>query len=240
MNEGLNLRLAQLELLSRVLGHVTHDVQNHLAVINESAGWMGDLLRLRNKQGFRRIIRFLKGNRGQHFDVEPFFEGLHTIQEHVAQGSTLTQRLSRFAQRLHETEAVFDANKALEEIQDLLFRQATEKGIRLELRLSEEAPMIETDPPAFQLALYDNVEQVMAGLQRGGWLALEAEVRDDRFQVHLTGPCPAKLSSMPPENAGEKDFSQEMLEDLGGQRRSRSSDGKCSITLAFPLAGEET
>lgn len=240
MNDGLNLRLAQLELLSGVLGHITHDVQNHLAIINESAGWMEDLLKLRNKQWLGRIVRLLKRNRSQHLDVEPLFKGLNAIQEHVAQGSILTQRLRSFAQRLDKTEAVFDANKALEEIQDLLTRQATEKGIRLELRLSDEAPMIETDPPAFQLAVFDNVEQVMAGLQSGSWLAVEAKINGDRFQLHLTSPYPGESPSLLPEDPAGKDFSREIVEELGGQIGSQSGDGKWVTTLAFPLASRNT
>jgi hypothetical protein len=54
----LGLRIAQLQVLSRALTNVAHDIQNHLAAINESAGWMGDLLNLKNKHRFGWIGRF--------------------------------------------------------------------------------------------------------------------------------------------------------------------------------------
>ena len=236
----LGLRLAQLQVLSRALAHVAHDVQNHLAIINESAGWMEDLLKLKNKQGFGRITRFFKRDPGQRLDAKPFLGGLNTIQEQVAQGSSLTQRLSGFAHRLKETRSVFNGNKALEEIRDALLKQAGQKDIRLELKLAKEAPMIETDPPLFQLALFGSGEQVLEGLKSGGWLTLEAEVTGGRFQVQLTCPCPDESLGLLPEESDGRDFSRHITELLGGEIRSRSSNGKQVTTLAFPLASGET
>ncbi len=234
--DSYSLRRAQLEVLRKTLGDVTHDVQNHLAIINESAGWMKDLLKLKTKKGFGWIARLLKRNQGQHLNVEPFFKGLNSIQEHVALGSLLTQRLSSFAQRLDKAKAVFDANEALEETIDLLSEQATERDIRLELKLAKEAPMIETDPSPFQLALFGHIEKAMKGLERGGWLVVEAGISEDRFQLHLTSPGPKESPKLASEDPGGRDFSQQIFEDLGGQIWSRSGDGKYVTALVFPLA----
>ncbi len=236
----LSLRVAQLQDLSRALAYLAHDVQNHLAIINESAGWMKDLLKLKSKQRFDWVKRFFKGGQKQHIDFEAFFSSLNTIEKHVDQASTLTQRLSSFAHRLEKTRSIFNGNEVLEEIRDVLMRQTRDKGIRLELKLAEEPSMIETDPSVFQLAVFDNMEQVIEGLESGDYLTLESEVRDGQFQVHLTGPYHEGYSSSLIEEPDGQDFYWHIVEeDLGGHIRRQSVDEKCVTTLAFSLAGGE-
>lgn len=235
---GLSLRRAQLEVLSKVLGDVTHDVQNHLAIINESAGWMGDLLSLKKKKGFGRIVGLFKRNRGQHLNVEPFLEGLKPIHEHVAEAATVTRRLSRFADRMDEVRAVIDANQALEEIRDALLGQATERGVRLEVKLAKKDAMVQTEPADFQLSLFSNVVRLIENQEKGASLAVEADVIEDRFQLLITGP--EGSPGLVPDNPEAKGFSCEMLERLGGKIWSQSDDGKYVTTLVFPLAGRET
>ncbi|MBW2172211.1 MAG: HAMP domain-containing histidine kinase [Deltaproteobacteria bacterium] len=238
VDDSLDLRRAQLEVLSKVLGDVTHDVQNHLAIINESAGWMGDLLNLKKKKGFGRIVELFRRNRGQHLDVEPFFEGLKSIHKRVGEAATLTRRLSRFGDRMNEAKAVIDANQALEEIRDALLGQATERGVRLEVKLAKEAAMVETEPAAFQLSMFGNVAQLIEGQEKGASLAVGTNVNEDRFHLHVTGPegSPGSL----PDDPVADGFSLEILEKLGGEIWSESHDGKYVTTLAFPLAGRET
>ena len=235
VNEGL--RIAQLQVLSRALSHLTHDVQNHLATINESAGWMKDLLQWKNKQRFGWLGRFFKRGRGP--DLEPFLGPLNTIQKQVEQGSILTQHLNSFAHRLEETRSIVDGHKVLEEIREVLLRQSGEKGIRLELKMAEEAAMIETDPPVFQLAVFDNVEQLMAGLKSGDCVTLETGCRDGQFQVRLSNPNPEGYRGSPAEEPAGRDFSRDIVEELGGQVHRQTGDGKYVITLAFTLAERE-
>jgi signal transduction histidine kinase len=235
-----SLRIAQLQDLSRALAHLAHDVQNYLAIINESAGWMKDLLKLKSKQRFGWIGRFFKRGQRQHSDFEPFFSGLNTIEKQVDQASTLTQRLSSFAHCLEKTRSIVNGNKVLEEIRDVLLRLTRDKGVRLELKLAEESSMIETDPSVFQLAVFDNAEQVIEGLKSGDCLTLESEVRDGQFQVHLTSPYHEGCNSSLIEKPDGQDFYWHMVEDLGGQIQRQSLDEKCVTTLVFTLtSGKE-
>ena len=240
VNVGLSLRVAQLQLLSRILAYISHDVQNHLAIIRESAGWIEDLLKLKSKQRFGCLGRFFKRGQSQHFDIEPFLRGLNIIQKQIKEGSTLTKRFNSFAHRLEKTRDVFDGNKVLVEIQDILLRQAKDKSVCLELKFTNEASIIETDPSGFQLAVLGAVEHVMEGLKSEDCLTLEAGVREEKFQVCLTSPYHKGLRTLSPEELDVQDFYQDIVEDLGGQILRQSGDGRNSITLSFPLATAET
>jgi signal transduction histidine kinase len=233
VKDEFELRAAQLQVLSQAFANIAHDVQNHLAAINESAGWMEDLLRLKHKKRFGWIRRFFKAGKEPGQDIRPLLDILQTIQGQVAEGSTLNQRFSSFAHRQGETWSVFSASKALEEIQDVLCGDAREKGVHLEIELASAAAMIETDPPGFQLAAFSCVEQVTESLANGDRMTLETEARQDQFHICLTSPL---LSGEP----GGEDFPGHLTEQLGGQLWKQSGDGKHVTTLAFPLARGET
>jgi hypothetical protein len=230
---NVELRTAQLQVLSQAFANMAHDVQNHLAAINESAGWMEDLLRFKNKKRFGWIRRFFKKRKGPGLDIRPFLDILKSIQRQVADGSTLNQRFSSFAHRQEETWSVFSARKALEEIEGVLYGDAKEKGVHLEMALATAACMIETDPPGFQLAVFACVEQVTESLANGDRMTLETEAKQDHFQICLTSPL---LSGKPDGD----DFPGHLTEQLGGQLWRQPGDGKHVTTLAFPLARRET
>lgn len=233
---GHGVRVAQLQVLSRGLVQLGHDMQNHLATINESAGLMIDLLQLKRKKRFDWAVRFFKRPQGVVLDVEPFVNDLNLIQEEVMEGATLTQRLSRFARHLEETDAVFGAHEALEEIREALLRQAEGKGIRLEIKLAKTGPMIDTDRPGFQVAVLCLLEQVVGVLESGQKVLLETDIREGAFQVRVTSPRGEEPPRLPTDEPGNRHCCRDIVEDLGGQVLDRSGDGSYVMTLAFPLA----
>lgn len=239
VGSDLSLRTAQLQVLGRALSHVSHDIQNHLAAISESAGWMEDLLKLKSKKSFGWMRRFFKKDDRHRFDVGPFFDILHAIQRQVAHGSTLNQRLNSFVHRLEETRCVFSGNRALAEIQDVLLREAEQRSVYMEIKLADANPMIETDPPGFQLAAFCCVEAVLRELKGGDRLVLQTEVGGGRFQLHLTAVLPSEGRRLLSEKADGLGFCQDIVEKLGGTVSSRPGGETPVTTLAFPLATGE-
>lgn len=239
-NEGLSLRIAHLNFLGRGLVRLAHDLKNHLATINESAGLMVDLLKHQHKQRSGWRDRSFKGRQTPSLDMASLLSVLERIEKEVVQGATLIQNLGRFGHRLEEPRSVFDGEEALEEIRDVLLEQVGEKGIHLEIRPSETKPMIETDLSGFQMAVVWNVEKVMAGLEQGHRIVLETAVRKGLFQVCLSSPCAGYPPRFVSEELCDEGFYGERVEELGGQMWDRSDHGKYTVTLAFPLAGGKT
>jgi hypothetical protein len=231
---------SQVQVLSRALTDVAHDIQNHLAAIKESAGWMEDLIRLKNKKRFGWIRRLVKRDDPERLAILPFLAILETIQDRVDRGSALNKRFSRFAHRQEETWSIFSANKALEEIEDVLSGEAKEKGLHFAIKLADSAAMIETDPPGFQLAVFAWMEEMTEGLESGGQVLLETEVRDGQFHMCLTCPSRAESASLQARNSNGQDFFRNVAEQLGGQIQAQPGDEKHVTTLAFPLASGET
>lgn len=237
---GINPRTVQLQILSQALAHFAHDVQNHLAIINESAGWMKDLLAMHKKQKFGWIKRLSGQSQKRHDDPEPYFSCLGRIEEHVNQASSLTRDLSSFVHRLEKNSTVFRCNRALEEIRGVLLKMAGDKSIRLELKLSGESDLIEADPAVFQLAVFGNAEKVMETLESGDLLTVESMAGNGWFQVRLAGPCTRGHNAPLTEGPDEQDFYWYIIKDMGGQIQKQFIDEECVITLSFALTGGET
>jgi two-component system NtrC family sensor kinase len=181
-------RIAEAQTLGRSLAFLAHDIQNHLATINESAGWMKDLFEQKDKHGFDRITLYFK--RARVPDREELFPGLETIQKQVGQISALTKRLSSFAHRLEEKKSVIDANKVIEEVMDVLLKETREKDIHLELKQTKEVCMIEIDPLGLQMAVFENLKSIINKLEAGARLVLETTMQDGetvtRYQRNRT------------------------------------------------------
>jgi len=230
-----DLKIAEAQILGRSLAFLAHDIQNHLATINESAGWMKDLLEQKDKRGFDRVILFFK--RTQNPDRDSLFPGLDTIQKQVSQASAVTKRLSSFAHRLEQEKSVLDANKVLEEVMDVLLQETREKGIHLELKQTKEVCMIKIDPLGFQMAVFEYMKNIMKNLESGARLLLETTMQDGEFHVRFTDSNDREYSNSLSKEPDSQDFLRYMVGDQGGRIRQHTGNEKPFNTLVFALAG---
>jgi hypothetical protein len=231
-----SLSAAHLNFLGRALVRLAHDLKNHLATMGESAGLMEDLLEMKARQKWGWVSRLLRRHRGLSLDMARFLTPLHTIQEEIVRAAALIQQLGHFAHHMEETQPVCAGNEALEEIQGLLLEKAGEKGIHLDLRLCRTRSMIETDPIGFQMAVSFFLEKVIAGLEDGGHVVLESDVKEGIFQVCISGPCPGYSTRYASEEPDDGDFYRDLVQALGGHILEPSQEDKYAITLDFPLA----
>lgn len=118
----VTLSEAHLDFLGRSLVHLAHDLKNHLATINESAGLIGDLLKLKQRKHSGWARRLFKRGQGPPLNIDPFFKELNAIHEEVVQGSALIQDIGNLAHRLEENPSLFTGSEALalKEIQEVV------------------------------------------------------------------------------------------------------------------------
>lgn len=134
------LRDSQLAFMGKLLAGVSHEFKNHLAVIKELSGLMGDLLALdasgsgRHQKRFEEIIATLSGR--------------------ASQAAMRAGHLNRFAHRLDSPCSSFAVNEVLEEMFSLLNWYARQKDIRLELSFADDLPVIYNNPSLAQWMLF--------------------------------------------------------------------------------------
>ncbi len=140
------LRDNHLAFIGKILSTVTHEFQNHLAIIKESAGLMGDILSIDSSVDPAKRERYQKI--------------INSIEARVAKASGMTQQLNYFGHRLDLPIAQFDMNELLSEELRLLERLAAQKQLALSMDLDKSLPPINSYPGLCQFIFYKIIDFV--------------------------------------------------------------------------------
>lgn len=158
------LRQAQVAFVGRIVAASTHKFHNHLAVIKEYSGLIGDLL-----------------GSGQP-DIEKVISRCNDITgniiERADQAAAMEEALNRFVHRGDVAATLFNVGKAAEEL-FLLYRIcASRRRINFVTDVAEGAPDVINSPSLFQYALYALTAGYLETLEEDGTIALEITAVD--------------------------------------------------------------
>ncbi|MFH1216901.1 MAG: hypothetical protein V1706_10425 [Pseudomonadota bacterium] len=165
------LRDAQLACFGRLLSGFTHDLKNHLAIINESSGLMGDLLEM--------------GKGREDETCKKFQKIIATIAERVELANVIVKNLNGFAHRMDMAVSVFSVNDVLREEMALMYRFARLKGVGVDMKMEENLPSSCSNPALIQFLLYIFVDSSLARMKTGGELKLVTKKDGDVVVVQL-------------------------------------------------------
>lgn len=157
--------LREVAFLGRITAAFTHEMNNVLAVIKESAGLMEDLLSLGQESAFphrERFVRCLTGIRAQ-----------------TKRGVELSGRLNRLAHSPDEETADIDLNDAMEQAIVLSGRFARLKGVSLEFHPCGEPLRVVLSPLRLQMVIFFCLECCWETMVPGGTICLSV-TRDGR------------------------------------------------------------
>ena len=147
----------KLSSIGQMAAGVAHEINNPLAIINEKAGLMQDLLQ--------------EGSDYKH--REKFQKLVNSIIMSVERARGVTYRLLGFAKRLESNYALLDVNHVLKEVLGFLEKEAEDRNVRIELNLAEDLPKIHSD--------LGQLEQVFLNLLSNALNAVE----DNTGQVEI-------------------------------------------------------
>lgn len=146
----------KLASIGRLAAGVAHEINNPLAVINEKAGLMEDILEVTddfpNRQKFLELLSGISGS--------------------VTRCRTITQRLLGFARRMDVTPEVFDLNEAIQEVIGFLEREMKHRSINLELNCKEDLPRIQSDRGQLQQVLLNIINNAIDAVEEGGRIGI--------------------------------------------------------------------
>ncbi len=163
-SEQLLLQAHKMEAIGRLAAGVAHEINNPLAVINENAGLMKDLLE------FSEDIEQIK---------EKFFGTLDVIFESVNRCRTITHRLLGFARRTDISYAVIDVNDAVREVIEFLEKEILYKNIHLKLNLKEDLPSVVSDKGQLQQVILNIINNAIDAVEKGGFIEIITDIKDE-------------------------------------------------------------
>jgi len=159
---------SKLASIGRLAAGIAHEINNPLAVINEKAGLMKDILQL--------IADFP--------NKEKFLSIVFSITDSVDRCRTITQRLLGFARRMDVSLEIIDINETIKEVIGFLEKEILYRNVHLDMNLSENLPKIESDRGLFQQVFLNIANNAIDALKDGGTLAIATGKKDeDTLQV---------------------------------------------------------
>jgi two-component system NtrC family sensor kinase len=163
----------KLASIGRLASGVAHEINNPLAIINEKAGLMKDLIELSSGDSEKDKEKIL-----------PLFQ---SIFQSVDRCRTITQRLLRFSRQMDDTPEEIDTNRVIKEALGFLEKEILFRNIALELNLAKELPQIKSHKGQLHQVLLNIMNNSLDAMaKRGGTIRVSSGKTDDTIQVSIS------------------------------------------------------
>lgn len=159
---------AQLASIGQLAAGVAHEINNPLALINETAGYLKDLFTL-------------KAQCQQDPELE---EHIESIIEAVERCGVITRQLLGFARRFDVQIQAIDLEHIVDDVLNFHKKEALYRDIRIHVDIPETIPLIKTDRGKLQQIILNLVNNAFQAIDNGCFLDIRAEMDGpDRVQL---------------------------------------------------------
>ncbi|MBU2646132.1 two-component sensor histidine kinase [bacterium] len=217
----------KLSSIGRLAAGVAHEINNPMAIINQKAGLMKDLLELNG--GFKHH--------------EKFQDLTNAILQSVDRCKNITHRLLGFARRMEVMVETLDINEVVKEVLGFLEKEALYRKVALELQLDEKIPQISSDKGQLQQVFLNILTNSLAAVEDEGRIIIRSRAEaPDRIAVSIEdngcGMSPETLSHIfEPFFTTKKGYGTGLglpitygiIKKLGGDLKVQSTEGKGTI-----------
>ncbi len=146
----------KMATLGRLAASVAHEINNPLAIINEKAGLLQDIV-----------------------THTPDFPGrektsgiLDSITTSVDRCSRVTRRLLGFGRRMEASKERIDLGKLMKDVLEFQGTEAAHRSIQIDLDIDEDVSMIESDRGQLQQVFLNLVSNAYAAVEDGGRIVI--------------------------------------------------------------------
>lgn len=155
----------KLSSIGRLAAGVAHEINNPLAIINEKAGLMQDILNLQTDFPAK----------------DKFAKQIEAIQRSVDRCRGITHRMLGFAKRMDVKIEILDLNAILLETLGFLEREAQYRNVTLQTDLAQELPQIPTDHGQIQQVFLNILNNALAAVPDGGHIVLRSWAENEQY-----------------------------------------------------------
>lgn len=157
--------VSKLASVGRLAAGVAHEINNPLAIINEKAGLIKDILEV-------------SGDLSQN--KEKFLGLINGIFDSVNRCRTITHRLLGFSRRMEMSYDAIDVNDAVNEVVGFIEKEISFRNIRMELNLSKDLPKIVTDKGQIQQVFLNIINNAIDAVDEGGLIEVSSIIKDNQ------------------------------------------------------------
>lgn len=167
-----HLKRKAVAFFGKITAGVTHDINNVLAIIQESSGLMEDILGVTENSTFPNKDKFIKS--------------LNRISGQIQRGINIATRLNWFAHTPDHCPANLDLNEITEQMVLLTSRFARLKNVVLESSSSDQPLNIKSDPVFLEMALVESIEILLNAIDSGGKIILSPQKQQNKCVLSVS------------------------------------------------------
>lgn len=185
----------QIAFMGRITAGLSHEINNVLAIIKESAGLMDDILSLSPENVAPHRDRLAKASA--------------SIRKQVERGVEIVTGLNRFAHSMDEPWVHIDLNELTSRMVFLMQRFGRQRRIRLSALSCPEPVTIETDPFRLEMILASALDFCLTRASEGTGLVVQPRITDGQPSIWVgpesdapaggfdaRNPCPEDLTGL--------------------------------------------
>ncbi len=154
---------SKMATVGRLAAGVAHEINNPLAIINEKAGLLRDLLSVY----------------GELPQNEKLIKNVDSILDSVKRCSTITHQLLGFAKRMDTRMEAIDLGHVISTVLTFLEKEATFRNISIDVQISESVPEIKSDRGQLQQVFLNIVNNAIDATDSGGKITISAAQHDE-------------------------------------------------------------
>jgi signal transduction histidine kinase len=159
----------QLASIGQLAAGVAHEINNPLALINETAGYVKDLFSIKE----------------QYRDDPELIEHIDSIIETVERCGTITRQLLGFSRHFDVQVQPIDLRKMVSDVLNFHKKEAEYRNISIQVDIPDSIPLIETDRGKLQQIILNLVNNAFQATDNGGALNIRCALHGTE-RVSLT------------------------------------------------------
>ncbi len=212
------LRERSLAFFGSITASVSHELNNVISILDQSAGLLGDL-----NAGARS---------GRPIPEEKLEKIAESMQRQTQRGLGIIRRLNKFAHSVDLPDCEFDLSETVASLGALCTRLADMKSTALKLRPGTGPITVSGSPFLLQQWVFLKFRQMLAVAQKGDTIEIATDLVRDTARVFLQGP---RFDTEADETAAETE--QMLCTCLGAE--SDFSEDDTTITVRLIMPGRE-
>ncbi len=209
----------QLAFFARITASVTHELNNVIAVINEVAGLLGDMIE--------------DIDSAKSVTPEQLTKIRSRLSTQVARGQTIIKRLNRFAHTADEKTLTFDLVAVMDNLTGLCERLAGMKKVKLDFRPRVDSLVISGNPFFLQQCFFEALRLVLDSDCAGDILTIDIRADSNSANIAFSGLDGSKIEIV----KSNTHKLEAIMEEVHG--RLQLVDADRSLVLSVPLTQQQ-
>ena len=212
------LMTSQLSFIGKVLSVFSHEINNHLAILKESVGLIGDLIEL--------------GKTSSRKDLKEILKITQSIKNQIEQTTYFCDKLNGFGHGMEKPLSAFNIHKSIEELMVLLRRDINQKMICLEKDFTANMPLLYSNPLKIQFLIFCLIEKHLKRLDKNSRIIIKTVHSNDSIGITII-PKGNLIETDEEEVICKDEIYEHIIKQLGGSVSQKTGD---ETTIMFPVS----